>query len=119
ILIGAVTFSGSFVAFGKLSGKVSGNPVSFPGMRVLTVVLFVAAVGSTAYMMIGAGAFPAVVEPVVWSVVVLAAVSLLLGVLVVIPIGGADMHVVVSLLNSYSGMAAAMTGFVLDNTALL
>ncbi len=119
VLIGSVTFSGSFIAYGKLGGSITGNPVSFPGMRVLTAVLFVGAVGATVVMITGAAEFPAVAEPVVWSVLTLVVVSLLLGVLLVIPIGGADMPVVVSLLNSYSGLAAAMTGFVLDNTALL
>ncbi|GIV61270.1 MAG: NAD(P) transhydrogenase subunit beta [Rhodothermaceae bacterium] len=119
VLIGMVTFSGSFVAFGKLSGKVSGNPIAFPGMRVLTVLLAVGALAGIGYMMYGAADFPAVTEPVVYGTAGLMGVALLLGILLVIPIGGADMPVVVALLNSYSGLAAAATGFVLDNTALI
>jgi NAD(P) transhydrogenase subunit beta len=119
ILIGAVTFSGSFVAFGKLGGHVSGNPISFPGMRVLTLLLALVAVASTVYMIVAGDDFPQVPEPVVYAAVALGAAALILGVLLVIPIGGADMPVVVSLLNSYSGLAAAATGFVLDNTALI
>jgi NAD(P) transhydrogenase subunit beta len=119
ILIGVVTFTGSFVAFGKLSGKISGNPISFPGMRLLTLLLAVAGLGGLVYMAISAGAFPAVADPVVMSAAVIAAAAFLLGILLVIPIGGADMPVVVALLNSYSGLAAAATGFVLDNTALI
>ncbi|GIV59089.1 NAD(P)(+) transhydrogenase (Re/Si-specific) subunit beta [Rhodocaloribacter litoris] len=119
VLIGMVTFSGSFVAFGKLSGRVSGNPIAFPGMRVLTVLLALGALVGIGYTMAGAGDFPAVTEPVVYGTTGLMAAALLLGVLLVIPIGGADMPVVVALLNSYSGLAAAATGFVLDNTALI
>ncbi|PSQ83653.1 MAG: NAD synthetase, partial [Bacteroidetes bacterium QS_1_65_9] len=94
ILIGTVTFSGSFVAFGKLSGRFSGNPASFAGMRLLTIL----ALGGT--LALGGAAF-------------------VLGILLVIPIGGADMPVVVALLNSYSGLAAAATGFVIDNVVLI
>ena len=119
VLIGAVTFSGSFVAFGKLGGHVSGNPVSFPGMRALTVLVILGSLVAGGYMVWGAEAFPAEPDPVIWGVVALAALALILGILLVIPIGGADMPVVVALLNSYSGLAAAATGFVLDNTALI
>ena len=119
VLIGAVTFSGSFVAYGKLNGKVSGNPVSFPGMRALSVLLALLSVAAIAYplIMLRDSAYHAeYLSAAVW---VLVATSLLLGVLLVIPIGGADMPVVVSLLNSYSGLAAAATGFVLENYALI
>lgn len=119
ILIGTVTFTGSFVAFGKLSGKVSGNPILFPGIRVLTVLLALGIVASAVYMAIGAPNFPAVSDPVVYSAVALAAMAFIIGIILVIPIGGADMPVVVSLLNSYSGLAAAATGFVLSNDALI
>jgi len=119
ILIGMVTFSGSFVAYGKLSGKISGNPISFPGMRFLTLLTAVVSVGSIVYMAIDAGDYPAIPEPVIWSGIVLGGVALILGILLVIPIGGADMPVVVALLNSYSGLAASATGFVLSNTALI
>lgn len=119
ILIGMVTFSGSFVAFGKLGGYVSGNPVSFPGMRLLSILIAIGSLVAMGFMVAGAPAFPTVAEPVVWGALVLSVLALALGVLLVIPIGGADMPVVVALLNSYSGLAAAATGFVLDNTALI
>lgn len=119
ILIGTVTFTGSFVAFGKLSERISGNPISFPGMRLLTLLLVAAVLGGAAWMAIGAADFPSVSDPVVLGALVVAGAALLLGVLLVIPIGGADMPVVVALLNSYSGLAAAATGFVLDNTVLI
>ncbi|MFO7315303.1 NAD(P)(+) transhydrogenase (Re/Si-specific) subunit beta, partial [Rhodothermus marinus] len=119
VLIGLVTFSGSFVAFGKLGGYITGNPVIFPGMRLLTLLVALGSLVSIGFVVAGADAFPTVADPVVWGVVVLSGLSLVLGVLLVIPIGGADMPVVVSLLNSYSGLAAAATGFVLDNTALI
>ena len=119
ILIGVVTFSGSFVAVGKLSGKISGNPISFPGMRFLTLLLALGVIGVFVMMVIGNATFVANPDPVLWSVVALAGIAFLLGILLVIPIGGADMPVVVALLNAYSGLAAAATGFVLDNTALI
>lgn len=119
VLIGMVTFSGSFVAFGKLSGKISGNPVDFPGMRVLTLLLAVAGLAAMVWAFTGTADFPGVTEPVVWGVLGLSVLALILGILLVIPIGGADMPVVVALLNSYSGLAAAATGFVLSNTALI
>ncbi len=119
VLIGTVTFSGSFVAFGKLSGKVTGNPIIFPGLRVLTILMALGIIGSAAYMAISTPDFPAVSDPVVWSILALAGLAFIIGILLVIPIGGADMPVVVSLLNSYSGLAAAATGFVLNNVALI
>jgi H+-translocating NAD(P) transhydrogenase subunit beta len=119
VLIGAVTFSGSFVAYGKLNGRISGNPISFPGMRALSALLALLTVAAVAYplVMLGDSAYDA--EHLSLAVMVIVAASLLLGVLLVIPIGGADMPVVVSLLNSYSGLAAAATGFVLQNYALI
>ncbi len=119
ILIGTITFSGSFVAVGKLSGKISGNPISFPGMRLLTILLAVGVLGAIGYVAMSADAFPAVADPVLMSAFGLAVIALFLGILLVLPIGGADMPVVVALLNSYSGLAAAATGFVLNNTALI
>jgi NAD(P) transhydrogenase subunit beta len=130
ILIGMVTFTGSFVAFGKLSGKMSGNPISFPGMRFLTLLLGVVSIAALVWMAIGAGAYPfeayttqavsiEFTEPMIYGALAIAVAAFILGILLVIPIGGADMPVVVSLLNSYSGMAAAATGFVLNNTALI
>jgi NAD(P) transhydrogenase subunit beta len=119
ILIGTVTFSGSIVANGKLSGWITGNPISFPGLRVLTVLLLIGAGGAMGVMIAMADAFPELAAPTIQAAVGLGAAALLLGIFLVIPIGGADMPVVVSLLNSYSGLAAATTGFVLDNTALI
>lgn len=119
VLIGAVTFSGSFVAFGKLSGRVSGNPVAFPGMRALSVLIGLGVLAAIAYLVVGAADFPAVTGPVEWTLVALAVLALVLGVLLVVPIGGADMPVVVALLNSYSGLAASAAGFVLNNYALI
>ncbi len=119
ILIGMVTFSGSFVAFGKLGEYISGNPISFPGMRVLTALLALLGLGALGYMAYGAPVFPVQTDVVVYGAIVLGVVAFILGILLVIPIGGADMPVVVALLNSYSGLAAAATGFVLDNTALI
>jgi NAD(P) transhydrogenase subunit beta len=126
VLIGTVTFSGSFVAFGKLNGKISGNPISFRGMRILTILVTAGVVASTVYAILGspnyAGFTDTVVngqDMIVYGIVALAALSLILGILLVIPIGGADMPVVVALLNSYSGLAAAATGFVLHNYALI
>lgn len=119
VVIGMITFSGSFVAFGKLGGFVSGNPVAFPGMRFLTVLVTLGALAGGIYMVAGAAGFPAETEPVLIGLISLGALALVLGILLVIPIGGADMPVVVALLNSYSGLAAAATGFVLDNTALI
>jgi NAD(P) transhydrogenase subunit beta len=119
ILIGMVTFSGSFVAFGKLSGKITGNPVLFPGLRFLTILLALGIVTSIVAIAWFAPGFPAISDPVVYAALVLCGLALIVGVLLVIPIGGADMPVVVSLLNSYSGLAAAATGFVLNNVALV
>ena len=109
-LIGLVTFSGSIVAFGKLQELVTTRPVTFPLQKSLSLVLFVAILGLGAYL---------VVAPGLLGYVVLAAACLMLGVLVVIRIGGADMPVVVSLLNSYSGLAVASAGFVLGNVMLI
>ncbi|MFO8099060.1 MAG: NAD(P)(+) transhydrogenase (Re/Si-specific) subunit beta [Salinibacter sp.] len=119
VLIGTVTFSGSVVANGKLSGWITGNPMSFPGLRVLTGLLLLGAGGALGTMLAAAPGFPAISGPMIWAATGLGAAAFLLGILLVIPIGGADMPVVVSLLNSYSGLAAAATGFVLDNTALI
>jgi NAD(P) transhydrogenase subunit beta len=118
-IIGTVTFSGSFVAFGKLSGRVTGRPIEFPGMQVLSSLLLLGAVGAGGYMVAVAPGFTGDPMPFVWALLLVAGLSFILGVLVVIPIGGADMPVVVALLNSYSGLAAAATGFVLSNYALI
>ena len=110
-LIGAVTFWGSLVAFGKLKGLINENAVLFSGQQVINAVLAIIALA----LSVGV-----IIDPsnliLYWALV---AVASLLGVLLVIPIGGADMPVVVALLNSYSGLAAAATGFVLSNNVLI
>ena len=103
VLVGTLTFTGSFIAFGKLQGLVTTKPVTFPGQQLLNAALAIT-MFAAAYMIPTYG---------MDSFYVIVALSALLGILLVIPIGGADMPVVISLLNSYSGIAAAMTGFVL------
>jgi len=113
--IGAITFSGSVIAFGKLSGRYKfrlfqGAPILFPGQHYLNLLL--------ALVMIGLGAWFAVTQA--WApFALLTALAFILGVLIIIPIGGADMPVVVSMLNSYSGWAAAGIGFSLGNPMLI
>ena len=117
--VGAITFSGSVIAFGKLSGKYKfrlfqGAPVSFGGQHFLNLIL--------ALMMVGLGlifCFAPGTEPAWIPYLLMAAVAFILGVLIIIPIGGADMPVVVSMLNSYSGWAAAGIGFSLNNSMLI
>jgi len=116
MLIGAVTFSGSFVAFGKLNGMVTGNPVTFPLQKTFNALLFVALLVLGGAIAMGA-ALGGLGLPSVF--LIFAGLSLLLGILLVIPIGGADMPVVISLLNSYSGLAASAAGFVLGNMVLI
>jgi len=110
-LIGAVTLTGSLIAFGKLSGLVNGNAIHFPGQKLLNGLLAAAAVGGVVWLSVD----PSHLLPY-WLIV---AVAGLLGIGLTIPIGGADMPVVISLLNSYSGLAAAATGFVLMNNVLI
>lgn len=111
VLIGAVTFTGSLIAFGKLQGLVTGKVVKYPMQNPLNVLLFLA--------VLTAGAF-VVVDTTQYELLLgILGVSLVLGVLLVLPIGGADMPVAVSLLNSYSGIAASMTGFVINNNMLI
>ena len=114
ILIGAVTFSGSIIAFGKLSGKISGNPMLLPGRHFmnlagLLVVIYFGGVFINTHT-VQAGMTPLIVMTVI---------ALLFGIHMVMAIGGADMPVVVSMLNSYSGWAAAATGFMLNNDLLI
>jgi H+-translocating NAD(P) transhydrogenase subunit beta len=110
IIIGSVTFTGSLIAYGKLSGKVTGKAVVFPGQHFVNFLLFAIAVGFGVY---------SVLVPSETYILALAGLSLFLGILLVIPIGGADMPVVISLLNSYSGMAGCATGFILNNYVLV
>jgi H+-translocating NAD(P) transhydrogenase subunit beta len=109
-LIGSISFSGSLVAFGKLQELLPGRPLVFPGQQLLNGVLFAA--------LLVLGVVAGATEEGVWMVLLLAG-ALLFGVLLVLPIGGADMPVVISLLNAFTGLAAASAGFVLDNTALI
>jgi NAD(P) transhydrogenase subunit beta len=111
-LIGAVTLTGSFVAFLKLQELMSGKPITFPLQKVFNAAVFLAIVTLGVYQVLTPG-------QQVELYYAMAGLSLLLGVLLVIPIGGADMPVVIALLNSYSGLAAAMTGFVIDNQVLI
>ena len=109
-VIGAVTFSGSIVAFAKLQELVKGAPITFKGQHSINAVLGLLLLVLVFWLVISNN------EQIFWAVVVL---SLLIGFLIIIPIGGADMPVVVSMLNSYSGWAAAGIGFTLSNTALI
>ncbi len=111
IIIGAITFSGSVTAYGKLEGIVSGQPITYPLQKTLNLLQFFVIVCGSIFLVLHP-------ENCIWfSVVVL--VSFILGILLVLPIGGADMPVVVCLLNSYSGMAGCAAGFVLSNYCLI
>ncbi|NVE94605.1 NAD(P)(+) transhydrogenase (Re/Si-specific) subunit beta [Altererythrobacter lutimaris] len=114
IAIGAITFSGSVIAFLKLSGKMSGSPILLPLRHVINLGTLVAIIVLTGMFAIASG--PAETMPLIIAVTVLA---FIIGFLLIIPIGGADMPVVVSMLNSYSGWAAAAMGFTLGNTAMI
>ena len=110
ILIGFVTFTGSLIAAGKLQGVVKEKPVVFPGNQFVNAILFLGAIAT--------GILLAVTLDKTW-IMVLSVISLVFGVLLVLPIGGADMPVVISLLNSFSGLAATAAGFVLSNIGLI
>ncbi len=111
-LIGALAFTGSIIAFGKLQGLVTAHPVKLPGQRYINIGLFVIAIGALVWALIAGGAQFA-------AFIVLVIAALVIGVAMVMPIGGADMPVVISLLNSFTGTAAAMSGFVLQNDVLI
>lgn len=111
LLIGGVTFTGSMIAFGKLQGLVTGKVVKYPLQHPLNALL--------ALFILAAGGYIVVYPSMITLVLVITAVSLVLGILLVLPIGGADMPVAISLLNSYSGLAGATTGFVLGNNVLI
>ena len=110
-LIGAVTFFGSLIAFGKLQGIVTEKPVRYPGEQIVKVILLLVSIGAGVFIVLDPSQTNAY-----W---ILVGVASVLGVFLVIPIGGADMPIVIALLNSYSGLAAAATGFVLSNTVLI
>jgi len=119
-IIGAVTFSGSLVAGGKLHGLVGDSPISPNAGHVVKIVFLGAALAAGGYLVIQTGALDQAPItdwfPAYWALV---GAALLLGIALVVPIGGADMPVVIALLNSYSGLAAATTGFVLNNSVLI
>ena len=108
--IGAITFAGSVIAFLKLQGLMSGAPVTFKGQHFLNFLIGISIVFLIVYLTINQN------DKIFW---ILIAISFLIGALLIIPIGGADMPVVISMLNSYSGWAAAGIGFTLENTALI
>ena len=108
--IGAITFTGSIIAFLKLRGIMSGSPITFLGQHYLNLILGISLIGLIIYLC------KTQVDTWFWIII---AISFLVGVLLIIPIGGADMPVVISMLNSYSGWAAAGIGFTLENTALI
>ena len=108
--IGAITFTGSIIAFLKLRGIMSGSPITFLGQHYLNLLLGLSLVGLIYYLCVTQS------NNLFWTII---AISFLVGILLIIPIGGADMPVVISMLNSYSGWAAAGIGFTLENTALI
>lgn len=113
VAIGAITFSGSLIAFAKLQGTMSGAPIILPQRHLINLLMVVAIVGGIIYLCLDPSHQS-------WEVfLVVTALSFLIGFLIIIPIGGADMPVVVSMLNSYSGWAAAGIGFTLSNLALI
>jgi NAD(P) transhydrogenase subunit beta len=108
--IGAITFSGSVIAFLKLNGNMSGKPIMLPGRHVINLAILAAILGLIGYF---------ITDQSPWIFWTVTALSFLIGFLLIIPIGGADMPVVVSMLNSYSGWAAAAMGFTLGNSAMI
>lgn len=112
VIIGGITFTGSVVAFGKLSERITGKPILFEGQKLVNGLLL----GLVVLLVVAAVLNPAVAYGLIVAAIL---VALVLGVLAVIPIGGADMPVVISLLNSYSGLAACAAGFVITNKVLI
>ena len=110
LAIGAVTFAGSLIAFAKLNGNMSGTPILLPARHALNVLIALVIVGLVVWF---------VLHQPIWAFWAIAVLSFVFGITLIIPIGGADMPVVVSMLNSYSGWAAAGIGFTLENTALI
>ncbi len=111
VLIGAVTFTGSIIAAGKLQGLISGSPIILPGSKIINSLLTIAGLGSAAFLFTGAANTNVLI--------ILLVAALLFGVTLVLPIGGADMPVVISLLNAFTGTAVAMAGFVINSSALI
>ena len=112
-IIGALSFAGSIIAFLKLQEVMTGRPITYPGQQIVNAAILLAIVGLSAWFVYSAG----VVQP--WEYLALLATALVLGVLFVLPIGGADMPVVISLLNSFTGVAVAVAGFEIDSTLLI
>src|SRR4051794_13839794 len=112
IIIGSITFSGSLIASGKLQGLIPGKPILIPGGRLVTLAL-------AAVTVISAGILFATRSPNLAPMLLILAAALIFGVTMTLPIGGADMPVVISLLNSFTGTAVAMAGFVIDNPVLI
>jgi NAD(P) transhydrogenase subunit beta len=110
VVIGSVTFSGSLVAAGKLQGWVSGAPIAFRGSRALSIASAVISLGGGAWL---------VAAPNAWLLAAVIVAALAFGILMVLPIGGADMPVVISLLNAFTGLAVAMAGFVVGNQIMI
>ena len=110
VAIGAITFAGSIIAFAKLNGNMSGAPILLPARHLLNIILFAVIVGLIVYF---------TMDQPAWALWAIAVLSFVFGITLIIPIGGADMPVVVSMLNSYSGWAAAAMGFTLENSALI
>ncbi len=110
VAIGAITFSGSVIAFLKLNGNMGGKPIMLPGRHVINLALLAAILGLIAYFVTDQAPW------IFWTITIL---SFVIGFLLIVPIGGADMPVVVSMLNSYSGWAAAAMGFTLHNSAMI
>ena len=110
VSIGAITFTGSIIAFMKLQGLMSGSPITFPGQHFLNALIGILVISLIIYLVTNQS------SQIFWTLIL---ASLAIGFLIIIPIGGADMPVVISMLNSYSGWAAAGIGFTLENTALI
>ncbi len=108
--VGAITFSGSIIAFLKLRGIMSGAPITFTGQHILNLFILISIIAITYFLCVTQS------SNLFWTLI---GISFLVGILIIIPIGGADMPVVISMLNSYSGWAAAGIGFTLENTALI
>jgi proton-translocating NAD(P)+ transhydrogenase subunit beta len=111
VLFGALTVTGSFMAFGKLQELLPGRPVTYRGQNAVNALLFAAALGLFGWVIVHPSAG--------WAFFAIIALALLIGVLMVLPIGGADMPVVISLLNSYAGLASSATGFAIGNNLLI
>ncbi len=116
-LFGALTITGSFMAFGKLQGFITGQPITFPGQKLINAAVFLGAVGLYVTLVLTQSGGSTEAGLIMFAVMTV--LALVIGVTLVLPIGGADMPVVVSLLNSYAGLAASATGFAIGNNILI